>query len=138
MPIPDRRHLRSAPLLAVTLFLAGCATPNPPSPAERPAVATAWVRTELYFGAVAPELWSRFLAEAVTPRFPAGLTVLDAQGQWRGRDGQIHQVPTRILVILHPGSGETNAALEAIRREFITRFRHESVMRTDTAAAVSF
>jgi hypothetical protein len=138
MPIPDRCRPLSAPLLAAVLLLAGCATPKPPSPAERPAVATAWVRTELYFGAVAPELWSRFLAEAVTPRFPAGLTVLDAQGQWRGRDGQVHQVPTRILVILHPGSTETNAALDEIRRDFIARFHHESVMRTDTAAAVSF
>ena len=128
----------TALLLAVGLLLAGCATPKPTAPPDRPAVATAWVRTELYFGAVEPALWSQFLAEAVTPRFPAGLTVLEAQGQWRGRDGQVHQVPTRILVILHPGSTETNAALEAIRGEFIARFHHESVMRTDTGASVSF
>ena len=27
--------------------------------------------------------WAAFLGETVTPRFPDGLTVLDAQGQWR-------------------------------------------------------
>ncbi len=138
MPIPDRRRLLSGSLLAVTLLLAGCATPKPPPPLDRPSVATAWVRTELYFGAVDPELWSRFLSEVVTPRFPSGLTVLDAQGQWRGHDGQVHKVPTRILVILHPGSAETNSALDDIRREFIARFHHESVLRTDTGASVSF
>lgn len=137
MPIRNFcRHLTL--LLAVGLLLAGCATPKPVGSPDRPAATTAWVRTELYFGAVEPALWSQFLAEAVTPRFPSGLTVLEAQGQWRGRDEQVHKVPTRILVILHPGSAETNAALEAIRRDFIARFHHESVMRTDTAASVSF
>src|SRR5258707_8051902 len=36
--------------------------------------------------------WSRFLAREITPRFPDGLTVLDAAGQWpgprRGRPGR--------------------------------------------------
>ena len=27
--------------------------------------------------------WSRFLADEITPRFPDGLTVVDASGQWR-------------------------------------------------------
>ena len=134
----DAPTLGSVLVLTVGLLLAGCATPKTTAPADRPSAATAWVRTELYFGAVEPALWSQFLAEAVTPRFPSGLTVLEAQGQWRGRDEQVHKVPTRILVILHPGSAETNAALDEIRREFIARFHHESVLRTDTGAAVSF
>ncbi|HTH47574.1 MAG TPA: DUF3574 domain-containing protein [Candidatus Limnocylindria bacterium] len=139
MPTRDRRRPGAALLLlTAALLLAGCTTPKHTAPTDRPAAATAWVRTELYFGAVEPALWSQFLAEAVTPRFPSGLTVLEAQGQWRGRDEQVHKVPTRILVILHPGSRETNASLDAIRREFIARFHHESVLRTDTGASVSF
>ena len=35
-------------------------------------------------GIVSDDAWVRFLAEIVTPRFPNGLTVVDANGQWRG------------------------------------------------------
>ena len=34
-------------------------------------------------GEVSEEEWLAFLADTVTPRFPDGLTVLDAAGQWR-------------------------------------------------------
>ena len=33
--------------------------------------------------------WDAFLADTVTPRFPDGLTVLDARGQWRDSEGLI-------------------------------------------------
>lgn len=32
---------------------------------------------------VSDEDWRAFLAAEVTPRFPDGLTVIDAAGQWR-------------------------------------------------------
>lgn len=97
-----------------------------------------WIRTELYFGGIAEAPWTEFLAKAVTPRFPSGLTVMDATGQWRGRDGTIHHLPTRILVILHPGTPETDRLLESIRTEFREQFHHESVLRADCPARVTF
>src|SRR4029450_11748395 len=54
------------------------------------------LRTTLYFGLARPkgavtELeWQLFLRDEVTTRFPAGLTVWEAEGQWgaaRGGDG---------------------------------------------------
>src|SRR3954454_21251950 len=53
------------------------------------AATAAQLRTTLYFGMARPkgsvsELeWQLFLRDEVTPRFPAGLTVWDAEGQWR-------------------------------------------------------
>ena len=112
--------------------------PQQALPNDRDGATSAWTRTELYMRAVPQEDWNAFLAEIVTPKFPGGLTVLDAGGQWRGRDGTIHKVPTRILVVLHPGTLETNRALDDIRHEFKTRFHDESVLRSDSAATVSF
>ena len=129
----------------VALLLSGCAVnrPNPASPvslspADRPVTPKHWIRTELYFGGIAEAPWTEFLARAVTPRFPSGLTVMDATGQWRGQDGTIHHLPTRILVILHPGTPETDRLLESIRTEFREQFHHESVLRADCPARVTF
>ena len=129
-------------LLLSALLLAGCATfpgsstTNPDS--DRPASASHWIRTELYFGGIDSAPWDLFLAEVVTPRFPAGLTVIEASGQWRARDSSIHRLPTRILVILHPGSVATSRAIEEIRSQFKDRFHHESVLRADSPVVVSF
>ena len=55
--------------------------------------AAAQVRTTLYFGTARPkgsvsELeWQMFLRDEVTARFPEGLTVWDAEGQWRAPRG---------------------------------------------------
>ena len=121
-------------VFAAALVAAGCAHAGR---AERPKQA-AWIRTELYFGAPAADEWERFLAESVTPRFPAGLTVYEASGQWKGRDGAVHKVPTRVLMVLHPPDAESAGKIEAVRREFLSRFHHESVLRVDAPAGVSF
>ena len=48
---------------------------------------------ELMFGrdigdqvGVSEAAWTRFVAREMTPRFPDGLTITDAIGQWRDRD----------------------------------------------------
>ena len=82
--------------------------------------------------------WATFLTEIVTPKFPAGVTVIEAGSQWRGRDGNIYKAPRVCLVVLHPGTLETNIALDEIRRQFKTRFHEESVLRSDSPAIVSF
>src|SRR5687768_12410641 len=54
------------------------------------------VTDRLYFGrgvrdgeTVSDSAWAAFLREVVTPRFPDGLTVYRAEGQWREDDGLI-------------------------------------------------
>ena len=52
--------------------------------------------------AVDDAAWAAFLEDTVTPRFPDSLTVLDAQGQWRGSEGMILKERSKLLIILAP------------------------------------
>ena len=87
-----------------------------------PAMASHWLETRLYFGlslADAPAnpaieaRWQTFLDHEVTRRFPAGLTVMDAYGQWLPQTAQSDpnaspkRLRSKVLIILHPGSAET-------------------------------
>ena len=102
-------------------------------------------RVELIFGTakanggtVSDADWNGFLESEVTPRFPDGLTVLKASGQWRTAAGKIEQEASRILVILHRPAETADQSIETIRATFKTRFEQESVMRIDAASCVSF
>ena len=99
---------------------------------------------ELYFGRSIPgggqvsdENWQRFLDEEVTPRFPDGLTVQDASGQWRGQGGIVRE-PSKRLVVVLPGTPGGEAKLAAIRTAYRTRFHQESVLLFETRGCGSF
>lgn len=138
-------NLPIRPLL-VALALAGCVPAVPPSaPVPAPAAQEAWVSDRLYFGRCIPgggtvsdEEWAAFLREVVTPRFPNGLTVLHAEGQWRDSLGVVVREPTVIIEIQHPADGRSDAALEEIAAEYKRRFRQEAVMRVRAPAVVEF
>ena len=131
LPIGGRaRHA-----LAV-LLLAGAACARPP---VRPAAAepSPVVADRLVFGRAIPGggvvsdgEWETFVREVITPRFPDGLTLWRAEGQWRGRDGEIVREPVAVLELVHPAHPETEAALRAIAEEYKRRFRQEAVLRT--------
>ena len=104
-----------------------------------------YIRTELYFGrnipsggAVSEADWQKFVDEIVTPRFPDGLTVLDADGQWRGKDGSIAREESKVIVLLYPRKQRKimNAKIEEIRAEYKKRFAQEAVMRIDVTKSV--
>lgn len=80
-------------------------------------------------GTVSDSAWSGFLREVVTPRFPAGLTVLQAYGQWREDDGRIAREESMVLEIVHPAGPAADADLREIAEEYKRRFRQEAVMR---------
>lgn len=127
-------RLRISFLILSVALLSGCASLPPATAAAastaaptaslqgdaaRPAQAPGWVRSELYFGvgsedgssarvktdAISEERWRAFLDAEVTPRFPDGLTVFDAYGQWLFRGAaQPNRLRTKVLVILHEDS----------------------------------
>ena len=68
----------------------------------------------------APEQWRQFLAEVVTPRFPQGLTVWPASGQWRTQDGSITREASYALNLLHADDDANEAAVRAIVDQKIT------------------
>src|SRR5438093_13284508 len=72
---------------------------------------TALVRDVLYFGRNRPDggsvsdvEWQAFLDEVVTPRFPAGLTVVEAMGPWKGQSGQVERQGAAVLTRPHAGA----------------------------------
>ena len=116
----------------------------PAETAECKPPARAQVRHELVFGTArahgAPlgeEEWQSFIDSVVTPRFPDGLTVLNASGQWRAAGG-VTKEQARILVIWHDRYPSRDADIEAIRSAYKQRFEQESVLRIDSVSCVSF
>jgi hypothetical protein len=106
---------------------------------------TAMLRLELLFGmqrrdgsSVTDKEWRAFLDSEISPRFPNGLTVLAAHGQWRNQTGAIAAEESRMLVIWSPRSADIDAKVEAIRSTYKQRFDQESVMRVDGMSCVSF
>lgn len=102
-------------------------------------------RTELYFGRdkndgteVSNEEWNSFLDEIVTPKFPDGLTVLDAKGQWKNNDGKIVKESSKLLILLYPVNKwkSSNRKIEQIRNIYKKRFKQFGVMRVDSLQKV--
>ncbi len=104
----------------------------------------ALVEDTLYFGLDKPQgsvsdaEWNQFLSEEVTPRFPDGLTVWDAKGQWKEPNGKISKEPTKVLLLVHPDSLAEDKAIQTIIELYKKNFDQESVMKVRTAADVSF
>src|SRR5260221_13953695 len=128
----------SAFLVPITLALAGWAAGPPPlcSAAEREAGCA--VATQLFFGLSRPDgtnvseaEWQDFLAEIVTPRFPAGFTVSVAEGQWRSdAPAAILRESSRILLIVRR-DGEDESGIAALIDAHKTRPRPEPGPRLD-------
>lgn len=104
-----------------------------------------WVLDRLYFGRSMPDGaevsekdWSLFVDQVVTPRFPDGLTLLDAAGQWQEEDGDIIRESTFILEVVHPESKTDEDKLIAMIAEYKKRFQQESVLRVTHPVEVEF
>jgi len=121
--------------------------------ASHPAQASGWVKSELYFGLgdesgasareetdhISEAQWRDFLDREVTPRFPDGLTVLDAYGQWLFTDtGQLHRLRSKVIVIFHESSAQRRNQIDAIRLAWKHATGHQSVLWAMTPAEVSF
>ncbi len=89
-------------------------------------------------GAVSGEEWSDFLAAEVTPRFPDGLTVVDARGQWRDATGSIGREGAKLLIVLAvPGADAVQRTAE-IADAYKHAFNQQSVLRTVETVCAAF
>jgi hypothetical protein len=101
---------------------------------------------ELLFGrnigsrlGVSEAAWAHFVAREMTPRFPDGLTVTDAVGQWRDPGaGMIVFEPAKRVEIVLPGNGDDEARLDAIVAAYKRKFRQHSVGIIVRPGCVSF
>ena len=72
--------------------------------------------------------WSRFVAREITPRFPDGLTVLNAAGQWRDpAGGRVVREPGKMVIIVTVDDAAARDRIAAIVGTYKQRFRQRSV-----------
>jgi len=92
------------------------------------------LRTTLYFGLARPkgavtELeWQLFLRDEVTSRFPAGLTVWEAEGQWRTPAGSIDHEQSKVLLLVHPDTTVARQSVLAVIEAYRKTFEQQSVL----------
>ena len=116
--------------------------------AAHPAHAARWVDTRLYFGlgpaddagkGVSEGQWRDFLDKEVTPRFPAGLSVMDLYGQWQGKgEAKPERIRSKVLIIDYALTKQNAAKIEAIRIAWKKLTGDQSVMKVTEPADVSF
>jgi hypothetical protein len=96
--------------------------------------AAAQLRTTLYFGLARPkgavtELeWQLFLRDEVTRRFPDGLTVWEAEGQWQTAAGSIDHEQSKVLILVHPDTAPARQTVRAVIEAYRKTFEQQSVL----------
>ncbi len=105
-----------------------------------------WVRTELYFGGGLRKergdyetVWNDYLDNVVTPRFPEGLTLIDATGQWRVKEGQPpRRRSSKVIILIHEATPQKFRNLDEIREIWKEKSGHISVLKVTVPVEVSF
>jgi len=93
------------------------------------------LQIELMFGrniggrlGVSETAWSHFLAHEVTPRFPDGLTVVNAASQWRDKEhGALVREPSKLVTIVTAENPATPGKIAAIVAAYKRQFHQQSV-----------
>jgi hypothetical protein len=131
----------------LTLALLLCL--SAPMPAQEPVnpcgpLGTASTRTTLYFGLnrkggnITGAQWKAFVRDEVTSRFPQGLTVWEAGGQWRRADGTIVQERSKVLLLVHDDNAAMRAAIASIIQNYKRLFAQESVLWETARVCAAF
>lgn len=135
------RALAVLALCALALVFASIATVQ----AQAPWRSADTLKTEIYFGLrvadgklVSEEDWNKFLAEVVVPRFPTGLTVIDAAGRSANTPKTSDPAnPTKILVLVHPNVGNSQDKLAQVKEEYRKRFGSGGIFHTDMPVRIA-
>jgi uncharacterized protein DUF3574 len=129
------------PSIVAALLLALTASAAAQSGLQCSGMQKPWMVAELLFGRsnVTDGAWDRFLAAEVTPRFPDGLTVYDARGQWRNPNTRrISRERSKVVMIAMPPADDNQTRLDAIIEAYKRRFRQQSVGLILRPSCVSF
>ena len=134
-------RLHHLAIIAALLPLGGCASlPSVCVPPAQP-----MMHAEMFFGRsagarlVSERQFAAFLATEITPRFPDGLTVVDARGQWRDRDrGVVAHEQSKLVKIIFADDAGKRAALDAIAERYKQKFHQQSVLIALQPTCASF
>jgi hypothetical protein len=101
-----------------------------PLPQEKP-----MLEVQLFFGRdipgggrVSDADWASFAASVLTPAFPDGFSVGDANGQWRDSDtGKIVREPSEIVTVVAPLAAAMAPKIKRVADAYRARFHQQSV-----------
>jgi uncharacterized protein DUF3574 len=103
------------------------------------------ISAELLFGpkigdrvGVSESAFAQFVATEVTPRFPDGLTIVDARGQWRDGRGTIIREPSKVMLLTFRDDAKKRADLGAIAAAYKQRFHQQSVLTAVRSVCATF
>jgi hypothetical protein len=93
------------------------------------------IRADLFFGRniagggeVTQQQFQDFVDDVVTPRFPAGLTEFDANGQFQNSTGAIVDEKSKVLSLIFEDTEQNEDYVNDIVKEYIQQFQQESVL----------
>jgi hypothetical protein len=98
---------------------------------------------QLFFGRGDPMVvdeaaWNAFVQDTVQPRFPDGMTIIDAAGQWHDPTGAFISERTKLLILLALPNDDGMLRIDQISQEYEQRFGQASVLRVVGSSCVSF
>lgn len=133
-------------MLAAAIALGACAPSAAPDAERCAAGAEERVVAQMYFGrniggelGVSEAAWDGFVDAEITPRFPEGLTVADAEGQWRDSEtGAIVREPSKQLIVFLADEARGRAALDEIADAYKAQFQQQAVALVIECSCVSF
>jgi hypothetical protein len=134
-------RLGFALLLAGTISSCASLAPQACAPGQQ-----AMLSAELLFGrkigdrvGVSEAAFRHFVDEEVTPRFPDGLTILDASGQYRDRDkDKLIREPSKLVLIATSDETPNREKLTLIIDAYKRSFSQQSVGLILKPACASF
>ncbi|PSN15621.1 hypothetical protein C7293_06485 [filamentous cyanobacterium CCT1] len=94
------------------------------------------IQSDLYFGRniagggeVSEAAFQQFLNQEISPRFPDGLTVYDADGQFLSSTNTLVQEPSKVVSLIFEDTVENEAAIDQIIQAYKQQFQQESVLQ---------
>jgi len=126
-------------LVAVMLCVSSVASAQECGP-----LGSSYMRTTLYFGLnrkgrnISGTQWKAFVRDEVTSRFPQGLTVWEAGGQWRRSDGTIVRERSKVLLLVHGDDPAVRGAVATIIERYKAMFAQESVLWETARVCAAF
>ncbi len=103
--------------------------------AHTPAQSTGLIQQDLVFGCnssdneqVSEEQFQRFVDREITPRFPAGLTIFNADRQLLNSSGVLIREPSNAVTLLIENTVENEKAIDAIVTAYLQHCNQASVL----------
>ncbi|MSR14788.1 MAG: DUF3574 domain-containing protein [Gammaproteobacteria bacterium] len=132
-------------LISISALAVACATPFVTQPlVSCESGDSVMIRDVLFFGRYRPggevsdDEWRQFLDEVITPRFPTGVTVMDARGQWQTMNGVIEREPSLVVILIHAGDESSRRKIQEISAVYRRDFEQEAVLRERSHTCVRY